>query len=70
LLFASKGEKVTIKAHGGPVEIEGVTVGEVNDRLQLRKVDVFFDPMQLFRQMAPDGETGVTKVAVDAPIGP
>ncbi|KAK3304778.1 uncharacterized protein B0T15DRAFT_537571 [Chaetomium strumarium] len=62
----SKGEKVTIKAHGGPIEIEGVTVGEVNDQLQLRKVDVFFDPMQLFRQMVPDGEMGVIKRTVDA----
>lgn len=61
----SKGEKVTIKAHGGPIDIEGIAVAEVNDKLQLQKVEVFFDPMTMFRQMAPDGETGVTKVKVD-----
>ncbi|KAK4099024.1 hypothetical protein N658DRAFT_498836 [Parathielavia hyrcaniae] len=62
----NKGEKVTIKAHGGPIDIEGIVVAEVNDKLQLQKVEVFFDPMGMFRQMAPDGETGVTKVKVDA----
>lgn len=61
----SKGEKVTIKAHGGPIDIEGVVVAEVNDKLQLKSVEVFFDPMGMFRQMAPDGETGVTKVKAD-----
>ena len=40
-------------------------MAEVNDKLQLKNVEVFFDPMGMFRQMAPDGETGVTKVKVD-----
>lgn len=40
-------------------------VAEVNDKLQLRTIEVFFDPMLMFRQMAPDGETGVTKVKAD-----
>jgi hypothetical protein len=61
----NKGEKVTIKAHGGPIDIEGIVVAEVNDKLQLRTIEVFFDPMLMFRQMAPDGETGVTKVKED-----
>jgi creatinine amidohydrolase/Fe(II)-dependent formamide hydrolase-like protein len=64
-LCYSKGEKVTIKAHGGPIDIEGIVVAEVNDKLQLRSIEVFFDPMLMFRQMAPDGETGVTKVKAD-----
>lgn len=38
-------------------------MAEVNDKLQLQKIDVYFDPMAMFRQMAPDGETGVTKEA-------
>ncbi|KAK3334467.1 hypothetical protein B0H65DRAFT_553419 [Neurospora tetraspora] len=45
------GEKVTLKAHGGPIDIEGIAVAVVNDRLQLQKVEVFFDPMMMFRQM-------------------
>ena len=61
----SKGESVTIKAHGGAIDIEGIVVAEVNDKLQLQKIDVWYDPMSMFRQMAPDGETGVTKVKAD-----
>lgn len=61
--WSSKGEKVTIKAHGGPIDIEGVAVAIVNDKLQLQKVEVFFDPMTMFRQMAAEG--GVTKEKVD-----
>lgn len=51
----SKGEKVTLKAHGGNIEIEGMTVATVNDKLQLEKVDVWFDPMAMFRQMTSRG---------------
>jgi hypothetical protein len=60
----SKGEKVSIKAHGGPIDIEGVGVAVVNDKLQLTKVEVFFDPMTMFRQMAAKGN--VTKEPVAA----
>ncbi|KAK0630908.1 hypothetical protein B0T17DRAFT_616499 [Bombardia bombarda] len=60
----NKGEKVTIKAHGGPIDIEGVVVAVVNDKLQLVKIDVFYDPMAMFRQMAGDGE-GVTTTKVE-----
>ncbi|KAK0716867.1 hypothetical protein B0T26DRAFT_675278 [Lasiosphaeria miniovina] len=45
------GDRVTIKAHGRPIDIEGVAVAVVNDKLQLQKVEVFFDPMAMFRQM-------------------
>lgn len=55
----SKGEKVRIKAHGGPIDIEGISVATVNDKLQIEKVETFFDPMAMFRQMAAEGN--VTK---------
>jgi len=55
--FNDKGERVTIKAHGGLLEIEGVTVAVVNDKLQLQKVETWFDPLEMFRQMGPiDGK--------------
>jgi hypothetical protein len=54
---SSKGEKVTIKAHGGPIDIEGVIIAAVNDKLQLQKIEVWFDPMDMFRQMKPNDET-------------
>jgi len=53
----NKGEKVVLKAHGGPIDIEGVAVAIVNDKLQLNKVEVFFDPMAMFRQMEKKTET-------------
>lgn len=53
--FNNKGEKVTAKAHGGPIDIEGVTVATVNDKVQLQSVRTWFDPMDMFRQIAPDG---------------
>lgn len=42
---------MTLKAHGGPIDIEGIAVAVVNNKLQLQKVEVFFDPMMMFRQM-------------------
>lgn len=47
----SKGDNVVIKAHGGTIDIEGVVVAVVNEKLQMQKIDVFFDPQGIFRQM-------------------
>ena len=49
------GEKVTAKAHGGAIDIQGVTVASVNDKVQLQAVRTWFDPMDMFRQIAPEG---------------
>jgi hypothetical protein len=46
---------VTVKAHGGPIDITGVTIAVVNDKLQLQAVETFMDPLEMFRQIAPDG---------------
>lgn len=51
----SKGEKVTAKAHGGLIEIQGITVAKVNEKLRLQSVETWFDPMEMFRQIAPNG---------------
>ncbi|KXH60872.1 hypothetical protein CSAL01_12726 [Colletotrichum salicis] len=51
----SKGDKVTAKAHGGQIDIEGVTIARVDDQLRLQGVDTWFDSLQMFRQIAPDG---------------
>jgi hypothetical protein len=51
----NKGEKVTAKAHGGPIDIQGVTVATVNDKVQLQAVRTWFDPLDMFRQIAPEG---------------
>ena len=64
----NKGEKVTAKAHGGPIDIQGVTVATVNDKVQLQSVRTWFDPMDMFRQIAPDGV--VKKETVDKNMAP
>ena len=51
----SKGQKVTAKAHGGPIDIEGVTVATVDDKVRLQNVQTWFDPLEMFRQIAPNG---------------
>lgn len=51
----SKGEKITAKAHNGPIDIEGVTVAQVDDQVRLQKVETWFDPLEMFRQIAPNG---------------
>jgi len=67
--FNEKGERVTIKAHGGTLEIEGVTVAIVNDKLQLQKVETWFDPLEMFRQMgSPVGEEGGAKSGTSANV--
>jgi len=55
----SKGEKVSVKAHGGPIELQGITVATVDDKVRLQKVETWFDPLEMFRQIAKEGN--VTK---------
>lgn len=61
----SKGEKVTIKAHGGLIDIQGVTVAKVDDKVRLQSVDTWFDPMEMFRQIVGSrGEDVIVRTAV------
>ncbi|KAK1091964.1 hypothetical protein LTR48_005260 [Friedmanniomyces endolithicus] len=53
--FNDKGEKIVAKAHGGPIDIYGVTVATVDDKVRLQTVDTWFDPLEMFRQIAPGG---------------
>ena len=43
------------KAHGGPIEIFGVTIANVDDEVRLQAVDTWMDPLDMFRQIAPHG---------------
>lgn len=53
--FNDAGEKVTAKSHGGTIDIQGVTIATVNDKLQVEKLETWFDSMEMFRQIAPQG---------------
>ncbi|KAH1488155.1 hypothetical protein LV164_006335 [Aspergillus fumigatus] len=62
-----RGEKVTVKAHGGLIDIQGIVIAKVNSSLQLEKIDVWFDPMDMFRQIAREEKVeGENKEGVDA----
>lgn len=59
----SKGEKVTAPSHGNTIEIQGITIAHVNEKVQLQSVETWFDPLEMFRQIAPNGI--VNKTIVD-----
>ena len=64
----NKGEKVRVKAHGGSIRVEGVTVATVNEKVQLQSVRTWFDPMDMFRQIDPNGT--VTKESIPKGLSP
>lgn len=49
--MSSSAEKVKIKAHGETLDIQGIVIAKVNDKLQLESIDVWFDPLEMFRQI-------------------
>jgi len=55
--FNDKNEKVRVKAHGKTIDIQGITVAKVDDKVRLQSVETWFDPMEMFRQIAPSGIT-------------
>lgn len=63
--FNDQNEKVTAPAHGRMIDIQGVTVATVNDKVQLQKVETWFDPLEMFRQIAPGGIANKLPVQVD-----
>lgn len=58
---------MTAKAHGGPIVIFGLTVALVDDLMRIERLDTWFDPLDMFRQIAPQGI--VTRVARKATPG-
>ena len=53
--FNDKGERVTAKAHGGLIELLGTTWAWVDDQVRVKKLETWFDPLEMFRQIAPNG---------------
>lgn len=70
---SSRGEKTTIKAHGGLIDIQGIVIAKVNAALQLEKIDVWYDPMEMFRQIAREEKgqnlSGLSTDAAGCPFG-
>ncbi|KAK5637036.1 hypothetical protein RRF57_012748 [Xylaria bambusicola] len=61
------GEKVKVPANGKVVEITGVTVAHLNDKLQVTKLRTWFDSDEMFRQMDPDNQAVRTPMS-ECPI--
>ncbi|KAJ3040853.1 hypothetical protein HDV00_010313 [Rhizophlyctis rosea] len=58
-----RGEKVTLPKTGKVIDIRGMTTATLDDQFRITAVDVYFDPMDMFRQMDEaqkelDGEEG------------
>ncbi|KAE8352505.1 hypothetical protein BDV28DRAFT_124505 [Aspergillus coremiiformis] len=49
--YNDRGDKVRVEAHGGLIDIQGIVIANVNEKLQLENIDVWFDPMDMFRQI-------------------
>ncbi|KAJ5261144.1 hypothetical protein N7478_011739 [Penicillium angulare] len=49
--YNNSGEKVTVQAHGDPIDIQGLIVAKVNEKLQIENIDVWYDPMEMFNQI-------------------
>ncbi|EAW13709.1 uncharacterized protein ACLA_044290 [Aspergillus clavatus NRRL 1] len=67
--YNNRGEKVTVKAHGGLIDIQGIIVAKVNSALQLEKIDVWFDTMEMFRQIAREENTGEASALASGATG-
>ena len=64
---SSKGEPITAKAHNGLISIQGITVAHVDEQVRVKKLETWFDPLEMFRQIAPNGI--VDKKTVDTDLG-
>lgn len=65
----SEGEKVMAKAHGGLIDVQGVTVAHLTDKFQVTKLETWFDPVEMFRQISPDGVVNKEMAAAAAAAG-
>ncbi|KAI0534266.1 hypothetical protein GGR58DRAFT_65828 [Xylaria digitata] len=50
------GENVKVVANGRLIDITGVTVAHLNDKMQVTKLKTWFDSDEMFRQMDPENQ--------------
>lgn len=65
-MILRNGEKVKVKAHGGMIDIEGIVVAKVNDGLKLESIEVWYDPMEMFRQIDKENALEIVPAAEGA----
>lgn len=49
------GDKVTVKANGQSIDVQGITVAQLNNKFQVIELKTWFDSNEMFRQMDPEG---------------
>lgn len=59
----SEGKKVRVKAHGGLLDMEGILVATVNDKMQVEKLETWMDPMAMWEQVTKEGQKVVIEDA-------
>lgn len=62
LTLCSEGERVTAKAHGGKIDFSGMTIARLTPEYKIKALEVWYDPLEMFRQITTDTE--VTKEVV------
>ncbi|PQE24080.1 pathogen-related protein [Rutstroemia sp. NJR-2017a BVV2] len=55
-----KNEKVHIPAHNGTIDIQGVAIAHVDAAVRMQAVEIFYDPAEMFRQIAKNGNATKT----------
>ncbi|KAI0453339.1 hypothetical protein F5B21DRAFT_479668 [Xylaria acuta] len=50
------GESVRVAAHNRLIDITGLTVAYLNEKMQVTKLKTWFDSEEMFRQMDPNGQ--------------
>ncbi|RSL79574.1 hypothetical protein CEP52_017505 [Fusarium oligoseptatum] len=49
-----RGERVTLESNGKVIDIKGLSVAELDHEFRIIDLDIYFDPMEMFRQMEKD----------------
>ncbi|KAI0399403.1 hypothetical protein F4802DRAFT_589764 [Xylaria palmicola] len=62
------GERVKVAANGKLVDITGVTVAHLNEKLQVTKLKTWFDSEEMFRQMDPENQAVRVPLAGGCPV--
>ncbi|KAI0467413.1 hypothetical protein F4859DRAFT_518106 [Xylaria cf. heliscus] len=63
------GENVRLAAHNRLIDITGVTVAYLNERMQVTKLKTWFDSEEMFRQMDPSGQAVKTPMTTCPVVG-
>ena len=50
------------------IDIQGVTIAKLNEKLEIQTLETFFDPMEMFRQIDRENGSAMAAAAAKAAI--